>query len=80
MRRSELIEDTLATIPSEKLIGAMIVVMQARRKRQGLDPDNFKMSDDPKEDLLKFMRASSVKQLKMFIEMAQGISVHRDDN
>lgn len=55
-RRDAMIEQLRQEIPAGRLVAAMAAVLQARRERAGLDPNNFDVPN-PMQQLDGFLKS-----------------------
>jgi hypothetical protein len=60
-KRDAMIEKLRQDFPAPHLIAVMIAVFKMRRKRAGLDPENFDPGSDLDAQLDEFMKSSSIR-------------------
>jgi hypothetical protein len=72
-KRDAAIAKLREDIPARLLMLAMGFVFQGRRKKAGISDDVVFAIDNPQQELDKFLKTCSMKQLKMLREIANGI-------
>jgi hypothetical protein len=76
MRKSDLIEEIMITIPLLQLIGALGYKVKWYAERHDLDYDDFRIPKT-EEEMLTLLRSISIEELRDLMELAKHVTYEK---